>query len=256
MFSIDGKSINDKEPVPIGFIKGGEYDKKVLYVHEDLDDDLFAEIDLSEQPEDSIIKPIMSTTGRGVIMLAGQAGSGKSTMMAEFIKSYNKLYPKNKVFFVGRTKFQDDPAFKGLKMFQLNILEPIDFVKEGYKDCMFVFDDVATFSDKNQQNNVFHLIKDLCEVARKANISVLVSSHLLIPNERALGRVLLNELDTLIIFPRSASVHHITYALSKYFGMSKSVIRRILNSTSRYVIISKKYPNYVLEEKHAYGAYV
>jgi len=255
MFSLSELAKNGNEPKPIAFIDGGKYDKEVIYVHEESDPELFAEIDLTEEESDAKIKPIMDIYGRNIIYFAGQSGSGKSTMMAEYIKSYNKLHPKNKVYFIGRTKYTEDPAYKALKMIQLSVDKPIDFVKDGYKNCMFVFDDVATFSDKMQQNNVFHLIKDLAEVARKAEISVLISSHLLIPNEKSLARVLLNELDTLVIFPRSASIHHITYALSKYFGMSKPTIRRILGTSSRYVVISKRYPNYVLEEQHAYSAY-
>ncbi|MBY0541430.1 MAG: ATP-binding protein [Campylobacterales bacterium] len=252
MFSINENPINGKVPKPIAFIQGGKYDKEVIYVHDDPDDSLFYEIDLTEDDINAKIKPIHAVNGRISGYFAGSAGSGKSTMMAEYIKSYKKLYPHRTVYIISRTDFKHDPAFKDLKMTQLNITKPIDFVKEGYQQCMFVFDDVSTFSDKEMQQNIFHLIKDLLEVARKNEISVLISNHLINPNEKSLGRVIMNELDLMCIFPRGASRHHIKYALHHYFGVSNQIINRILNSSSRYVIISKNYPNYVLEEQHAY----
>lgn len=255
MFSISGEPINGKDPKPIAFIEGGKHDKEVIYVHDDKDDELYYEIDLTNQP-DSKIKPIHTITGRLSAYFAGSAGSGKSSMMAEFIKSYKKLYPQRAVYIVSRTNYKQDPAFKDLKMIQLNITEPLDFVKEGFGKCMFVFDDVSTFTDKDMQSNIFSLIKDLLEVARKNEISVLVSNHLINPNEKNLGRVIMNELDLLIIFPRGASRHHICYALSTYFGVTKSIINRICNSDSRYAIISKTYPNYVLEDKHVYPLHI
>ena len=253
MFSIK-KLENSK---PIAFVSGGKFDTSILYVNDKPEEDNYVEIDVSEGGKsDAKIKPIHDVNGRQIVYVTGQSGSGKSSMIAEYIKSYQKLHPKNSVYMICRTNHKEDPAYNGIKnMDQIDMSEPLDFVEEGLSDCLFVFDDVMTLHDKYEQKNIYDLIADIAEVGRKMNISMLISSHLILPNDVKIKRILMNELQQLCIFPRSASKHHMNYALKQYFGMDPKVIKRVTDTNSRHIIISKQYPNYVLEEQKAYPCY-
>jgi hypothetical protein len=63
----------------------------------------------------------------------------------------------------------------------------------------------------------------------------------------------MNELHDLVIFPRGSSKKSIIYVLDKYFAMDSKKIKEILNTDSRYVVVSKCYPNYIMEEKRCYS---
>ena len=252
MFSLK-KEYNELEGKPIGFFVGGVYDKKVLYAYKGRKNyELFAEIDISKH-EHGKIKPIHNVDGNDVVYFCGSSGSGKTTMAAEYILSFLKQHPKWKVYIISRIPYKEDPALSHLKMIQLDIDEPIDFVEEEYEDCLFFFDDVLNLTDKAKRDNVEKLIIDLLENARKSNVSVFLTSHIINPQNK-MARIVLNEVKSLVVFPESASAHQLKYALNKYFNMSNQKIKKVIDSDSRYVVVSRTCPNYCLEEQKAYMA--
>ena len=52
-----------------------------------------------------------------------------------------------------------------------------------------------------------------------------------------------------MIFPKSGNRKGMVYALSNYCGFDKKTIEKILTLPSRWVLIGKEYPMYVLYEK-------
>jgi hypothetical protein len=86
------------------------------------------------------------------------------------------------------------------------------------------------------------------EVGRKLNCNMIITNHLVIPNEKKFARTLLNEINMISLFPKSGSSQQIKYALKTYWGMNNKQIDKILDLKSRWVIISKTYPQYVLYE--------
>jgi hypothetical protein len=120
------------------------------------------------------------------------------------------------------------------------------------KGAVLIFDDVGTIIDDTLKRSVQKIIMDCAEVGRKYGIYMLVTSHLIIPNERNFARVMMNEMQFLTVFPGSGGTHQITYVLKKYMGFDAKQVKRILESKSRWVRVHSHAPRWVLEEKAAY----
>ena len=89
------------------------------------------------------------------------------------------------------------------------------------------------------------------KVGIKLNCNMIVTSHLVVPNEKKIARTVLNEMHSLTVFPEIGQCQQIKYALKTYFGMNNNQIDKILSTKSRWVRISKTYPQYVV---HSGGA--
>ena len=202
------------------------------------------------------LEPVLNPDARTVDYVAGPAGAGKSTYASLLAKSFKKLHPKKDVFFFSRTDWKEDPAYKKIKPVQVRldqslVNDPI-MIEDIEKGSCIIFDDVNTIHDKNIKAEVLHIVKDILEVGRKMNLSIIITSHLISPPERDYARTVLNELQTLTFFPRGSSAHSIRYVLDTYFGLAKKDIEEILHLPSRWVSIHRNYPNVVFYEHGAY----
>ena len=201
--------------------------------------------------------PLVNLDERSIEYIAGPSGSGKSTLAAELAESWKELYPDKDIFFLSRTNYRDDPAFKNLVMRQITInesllVDPIDITKEVHDTTMIIFDDVTTIPDDKIKKSVEKLMSDIMEIGRKLKIWIIITSHLVIGNDKKLARTIMNELQSLYIFPKSGSAQQISYSLKTYFGLSKKQIEKLLHLPSRWVKVSKSYPQYVMWERGAY----
>jgi len=120
------------------------------------------------------------------------------------------------------------------------------------QDSLILFDDTNTVQADKVRKSIGKLINDILEVGRKLNITIVLTNHLVIPNERKESRVIMNEIQSLTVFPKSGSSQQIMYALKTYFGLNKDQIQEILELPSRSVTIYKSYPQYVVYEKGCY----
>lgn len=200
------------------------------------------------------LEPRLNPYERTVSYIAGPSGSGKTTYALDIIKPYVALFPEKPFYLFSRTDYKEDPAYKGLKPIQIMINEnmlkyPIDITKELAGGSIVMFDDCNTIREDSLRKAVEHLINDILEVGRKLDITIVLTSHLVIPNEKKSARTILNEIQQLTVFPRCGSSQQIRYCLKTYFGLSNKQIDDILKLKSRWVTISKSYPNYVMYEK-------
>lgn len=208
------------------------------------------------------LHPLPDLENRFVEYIAGPSGSGKSTVASELANVFYEEYPKIPIFIFSRTDPTNDPAFEeildAVTYIPLNenlVQQPLDittnpFLKQG---CLMIFDDVTTVHNDLVKREIEKLLADAMEVGRKLNCNMIITNHLVVPNEKKLARTILNELNMLTVFPRSGSTQQIRYALKTYFGLNNNQIEEILGLKSRWIRISKSYPMYVLYE---YGAYI
>jgi hypothetical protein len=213
----------------------------------------FKELELEGK---SNFEPRLNPYQRSVVYIAGPSGSGKSTYAVNLIKPYIKFFDKPFYLF-SRTDYKTDPAFKGLTPMQIPIndsllINPIDITKELTGGSVVFFDDCNTIQNEKLRKVVQKMMEDILEVGRKLDITIIITSHLVIPSSREFARTVMNEIQTLTVFPKSGSSQQISYALQTYFGLKKSQIEEILQIKSRWVTISKSYPMYVLSNKLAY----
>ena len=203
--------------------------------------------------------PLPDPNNRFISYIAGPSGSGKSTYASELAEQFKKIHPNKKIFIFSRTEAKDDPAYKKLKPIQIEINEdllenPIDITTEMSEGgCLVIFDDCETIHNEALKREVQKLIMDGLEVGRKLNLNMIITNHLIIPNNKAFGRVLLNEIQQLTVFPKSGSAKQINYALNEYFGLDRKQLKEIFTLKSRWVTVSKTYPQYVM---YSGGAYI
>lgn len=246
--------LNTKSGKPLAMIVGGDNDGKIICVDENYSDGY----DIIDLFQDSSLKPLMNYYDyRGVYYIAGPSGSGKSTYAINLIKDFLKIFPKSDFFLFSRTDYKIDPIFKGMKISQIklddNLLNnPIDIEKELNDHSILFFDDCNTIQNHKLKIYVEHLMNDVMEIGRKLKINIIITNHLVIPNEKKFARTILNEVQYLTVFPKSGSSQQILYALKTYFGFNKKQADHVLNLPSRWVTIIKMYPLIVMFDKGIY----
>jgi len=217
------------------------------------EEDLLTEVEFNDK-----LTPLPDFTNRFVEYIAGPSGSGKSTIAAGLAFQFRKMYPKNKIYIFSRTDAKDDPAYAKLRPIQIQmdeslIEDPIDLAEEITEEgCLIIFDDCNTLHNDKIRKEVEKLMADGMEVGRKLNCNMIITSHLVIPNEKKFARTVMNELQMLTVFPKSGSSQQIRYALKQYFGLDNKQIDKILKLKSRWVRISKSFPQYVLYDHGGY----
>ncbi len=263
---------------PIAKIIGGQLDKEIIYLKtgqkccKKCDNKCLIkkkpccggccicyEDDLKIGPEiylsDGELEPIPNKESRTINYIAGPEGSGKSSYASKYIKNYQKMF-SNREFFVFSRLNKDDVIDK-LKPNRVMIDEslytdPIDIISDLPSGGLILFDDIDTIKDKKIKQAISKLKDDILEVGRHNDIETLITSHLISGNDRNDNRQILNSAHNLTVFPRSGSSYQINYVLSKYFGLSKEQIEKLMKLQSRWCTVNKKYPPYVLHEKGCY----
>jgi Cdc6-like AAA superfamily ATPase len=241
-------------------IVGGRDDRELLYLstgNDDMSEESSIE-DLTKAVEfDGKLIPLLDIDQRTVVYIAGPSGSGKTTYAVELIKNYKRIYPKKEFFLFSRTDYRSDPAFNGLKVQQVKIDEsliehPIDIERELVGGSILLFDDCNTIQNDKIKRQVDKLMSDIMEVGRRMDITIIITNHLVIPNERKIARTVLNEAQVLTVFPKSGSSQQIKYVLKTYFGLTAQQIDEIISLPSRWVTIYKNYPMCVIYESGAF----
>lgn len=198
---------------------------------------------------------------RNTLYIAGPHGSGKSYYTAEYLKQYNKLFPKRDIIIFSRV--EEDAAFDGVKNIRRIKLDddiidyPIDCKKElrSKHGSMVVFDDIDSIQDKKLLEAINKLRDDVLMSGRDQtdsgmNIDCICTNHQITDYQKT--RNVLNESSHIVVFPKSGSSYGIQRALRLYGGLDKKQLDKILSIDSRAVCIHKRYPNYVIHEKGCY----
>ncbi len=231
-----------KGRTPIAIIKGGKLNNELLFINNPNNrKEQIQEIEVHDGKV--IIFPDPSQATR--MYTGGPSGSGKSTVEAKWVKQYQRMNPDNKVFLFKRDE-EFDPAYFGL-----NVEDPINPKTDlnELRNSMLIFDDIAEIQDEQEREDTKHLLKDALKNGRKKNISVACSNHLLYDGNKT--KDMLYQCDKLIVFPGSSN-YMIENLCKRFVGMGKKAIDKLLRLPSRWVMISKKYPQYVVYENGAY----
>lgn len=208
---------------------------------------------------DGEFEPIPNITKeRDVIFAAGPSGSGKSTILAKYLANYVEMYPNNRVILFSMV--ESDPAFEflGDKLMSIKLdkhyMEDVEageeITMEDLRDAAVIFDDIDVISCKKLGAHITNLRNQCLEIGRHYNATTLCTAHQLC-NYRA-TKILLQEATKVVLFPRSGSTYHIKRFLKEYCGLPFPKIEKIINLPSRWVMVSKEYPQYILSKDQAY----
>lgn len=254
---------------PIAKIKGGPYKNKIIYIdNEESDSESSESSDYGDYFGEKLKKnnlkneihikkghmlPIPNIDTREVCYIAGPSGAGKSTWASNYIEIFKKIFPKKKIILFSRKP--KDHVLDKLKPLRFIIDEslisdPIDIISElKGEGALIIFDDTNTIQDEKIKKAVSNIMNDILEVGRSSGIYCIVTSHLLNPTERKDSRTIWNEAHSIVIFPKSGNRHAMNYSLKNYCGFDNKLINKLLNLKSRWIMIYKQYPNYVIYDK-------
>jgi GTPase SAR1 family protein len=184
---------------------------------------------------------------RDVLYIFGPSGSGKSTYAGKYVKNYKQTFPDNDIILFSTV--DTDMVLDKWKPIRVPITpDDLNHAKDlHFLDCLVVFDDIDTISNKFCLSLVREIRDKILETGRHQRVSVVCTSHL--ATNFAATRVMVNESQTVTFFPRSGGYKHIHGFLKDYAGMKKSEIDSIMQISSRWVTLHKNYPQYLVHEK-------
>jgi len=203
-------------------------------------------------PDDSTFHliPNPDKDKRSVYYIAGASGSGKSYIARGLAEGYKKLFPSRQVYLI--SKLKEDSTLDTMKIgrpLRIDVQSLIDNYPtiDEFKDCMVIFDDYDTFTDKAGKV-VQQLIDDLAIQCRHTNTTMLCLTHYITNYKKT--ALMLNEAMYYIIYPQSTSFSSLKYLLATRVGMSKEEIHE-LRKMGRWVCIYKNYPQFLISQHTA-----
>ena len=187
--------------------------------------------------------------------ICGSSGAGKTTWITEYAKKYHSIYPKAPIYMFSEK--DDDPTIDGLKFIKRiliddNIVEIADIPLDNYlQNTLLIFDDYIDLK-KVYLTPIMALIRRVLKLGRQYKISCLIVSHIMNPtSNREFTRELLLE-SHFVVWINQDNTHGTNYYLKTYSGASKAMIEKINNVKGRYIVHSKRYPQYIITEKEIF----
>ena len=243
----------DNEKKPICVIKNNDKIIENVYLYDKIDKSFegFESLELVDSFHFQIVPDLNKE--RDVLFIASQSGAGKSFYCKEYLKEYVKLKPKNKIYLFSYLD-KDETIDEVKKLQRINIYDK-EFMNEEiepneFKDSAIILDDIEMISDKKLKNKIMDFFNKLLMVGRHYNCTTIWVAH-----EVANGhstKIILNECNSLTIFPRVIGNKKLKYVLESYFGLDKEQVNKIKSLDSRAVTIKKSYPKIVISEKNIF----
>jgi hypothetical protein len=198
-----------------------------------------------------------NNVNRDVIFIGACSGAGKTTLISNYAKYFNKLYPKSRIYLLSTKPLEDEPAYDKIK--KINEIrmddETLDKIIEdgSYKyfvdksgQSLVIFDDFDTLPKKLQEK-VYLVLNSILQVGRSKRIFCIVSKHML--NTGQPTKVIWSEANKIVIFPNGLSRYALSYALRQYIGLDTKLINKMLASKSRWICIHSHMPRYYITQE-------
>ena len=194
------------------------------------------------------------STERSILYVTGQSGSGKSYYTKDYATVYQKMYPKNEVYLISAVQdvstIDKIKKLKKIDIFKPAFMEIETIPLEEFKDSLVIFDDIDSLSSKVLKKKVWNIMSDILTMGRHYNISAIVTFHVATSGMET--KLILNESQSITIFPSASGGRTLKYLLDSYLGLNKQQIEEIKKLDSRWATITKTFPRVVLYEKGAY----
>lgn len=232
-------------------VEGGSYNNKIISVSSSLGDEKddyqkpFTNLTLRDGKFQQMPDP---ETERQILYITGASGSGKSTYTANYIKQYQRMFPKNPVYCF--SALQEDESLDVVKPKRIIIDESIwkePLVVDEFANSLVVLDDIDVIGDKKQREAVYSIMNQILEVGRHHKITCVITNHLSTNGKDT--RRILNEAHFIVWFPYSGSNVGLKRLLEDYCGLDKKTIKYIKSLKSRWACLAKNYPNVLFTEK-------
>ena len=234
---------------PVAMIKGGKYDKKLIYINPDLNDHDATDFKHLKIANESKFQQVPdTTTERQILYITGPSGSGKSTYTRMFLEEYKRKYKDREIYLFSSLK--EDESLDKIKPKRFKIddslwKDPLN--AEELKESVCIFDYIDVITDKKIKEAVYKIMDNVLEIGRHFKITAVITNHL--PTNGLFTRRILNEAHCYIFFPHSAG-GKIRYLLQEYLDIDKKMVSYFKNANSRWCCIFKNFPMaYMLEHE-------
>ncbi len=237
----------------IAIIDGGKFNGRKIYLQSNIDgDDTNGHKEFKLTKEDGgRIVPVIDTHLRSVLYIASPSGSGKSTFASNWIHNAQQFYPDEPIYLFSPIE-QDEVLDKldPLRADMDNHDALVQLTREDLSDSFCVFDDCDSILDPILQKIIQRLQDVLLQSGRHTNTKMVITSHLITDLQKT--RKVLNEATAVVLYPTCGDSHNIERYLHNYMGVNKEITQRILGLKTRWCLISKSYPLYVLTPKEIF----
>jgi len=262
-------SFVDNNGKPVAYIKVNrekhlelkELNNKYIYLNDDNDG-----VD-SIEVENVEIFPLLKYRKGEIqnhrLAVLGKSGSGKSYFIGQLldILKSKKHGDQNRriIILSGVTEDEALDRPRGLKdeeegpiRIDLNDPELGALKIEDFEDSITIFDDTEFIANKTVNKFVNNLRNEMLEKARHHKIDIISVSHNALGG--SLTRLVHSESTGAIFFPNHTQFHQLNSYLSKYIGLSKESIQKIiaLGKRSRWIYVSNLAPCYVVYQRGIY----
>jgi len=240
----------EKEGAILGVCKGGNMAGKYISVDTektlDSGEKTYQDITLSSGK----FQPTMNyNKERFVGYIVGSSGSGKSYYIKEWVKQYKKRFKKNPVYVL--SSLSEDETLDEIKPKRVILddafaKEKIDL--EMYRDCLVIFDDTDTITEKHIKDAVYKLMNSILNTGRHFNTSIWCVNHTP-TGSKAETKVILNEAHTITFFPANMN-RQLSYLLENYCNLDTKAIKKIMKMEHRWITIYRMYPQVMIADNH------
>lgn len=225
-----------------------------LNQHSKPQSDLNLEISL----DDKLVLPLMirqECNYPNRVFIAGGTLCGKSTLASILSHDYNNCFPKNKIALVSCVENDQNYNNQRLKnVYPIKVSEdliddPIEL--EELHDSLSIFDDIQASGNRYLTATLEDLRDRALKAGRHHHTDVIVTSQTLLDGKRT--KECLCNCFQIIGFPHSAGRYQLSQFLKRYMSMGNQDIERIINVPSRYVLINRTSPTFII---HDHGVFI
>ena len=190
------------------------------------------------------------------ILIAGEKGSGKTTLAANFALKYKTMYPNHHLYLIS-------PVYNNKRLMSLNPtkinMSDMDKSHENFvdpdlkinpddlKNSLVIFDDLEYYDEDKERkgimSGVYSLLNNILICGRKNNISVVYIRHCM--NDYKKTITIQRESTAIFFSTKGGLISDIKRTLDKQ-GYSRKQIKEILSLRSSFIGVIKSCPRYIL----------
>lgn len=236
---------------PICKITGGKYDGKIVSVSETNDNDndelLYRNFYSLKLNSDAKFEPCPDTKKeRDILYIAGPSGSGKSFYTKMYLLNYKKSFPQNAIYMF--SKLDSDKSLEGVEIKRVMIDDRLisdPFDVNDFHNSAVIMDDIDALREKELKTALYDLKTAILETGRHTNTTLILTSHLACKGNET--KSILNEAHSITFFMKSGMP--VKHLLKNYLGMEEKQIKKLHELNSRWITITRGYPQIVFAEK-------
>ncbi len=188
------------------------------------------------------------------IYISGPSGVGKSLFIRAYIKHFLEKYPKSKVLlFSSKVKDKNLDDIKSIQRVRIDddmLVNRLTISEIASKSTpiMTVFDDIEDFPSKKLNFEINRLCNEVIRNGRASHIYNLYVSHDSCNYNQT--KLFIKEATQIVMMPYRANKTAYDLLMEKYLKLNKKTMNQLKNLKSRYVVVNRGRPEYILSDKY------